>query len=72
MHDSLHDVVGDLDEFDELADEIEKSVGLMSGVSAPAFVDHTADPEAIPQRSMIVSEANRTRIRSYPILVDSD
>ena len=51
------DVVGDLDEFDELADEIEKSVGLMSGVSAPAFVDHTADPEAIPQRSMIVSES---------------
>jgi len=49
------DVVGDLDEFDELADEIEKSVGLMSGVSSPAFVDHTADPEAIPQRNMIVS-----------------
>lgn len=45
------DVVGDLDEFDELADEIEKGAGLMAGSSTPVFVDHTADPEAIPQRS---------------------
>ena len=44
------DVVGDLDEFDELADEIEKGAGLLAGSSAPVFVDHTADPEAIPQR----------------------
>lgn len=46
------DVVGDLDEFDELADEIEKGAGLMAGSSAPVFVDHTADPEAIPQRGV--------------------
>lgn len=45
------DVVGDLDEFDELADEIEQSAGLLSGVKTPTFVDHTADPEAIPQRA---------------------
>ena len=44
------DVVGDLDEFDELADEIEKGAGLMAGTGTPVFVDHTADPEAIPQR----------------------
>ena len=46
------DVVGDLDEFDELADEIEKGAGLLAGAGAPVFVDHTADPEAIPQRTM--------------------
>jgi len=46
------DVVGDLDEFDELADEIEKGAGLMAGTSTPVFVDHTADPEAIPQRTI--------------------
>jgi cell division septum initiation protein DivIVA len=45
------DVVGDLDEFDELADEIEKGAGLMAGTGTPVFVDHTADPEAIPQRT---------------------
>lgn len=44
------DVVGDLDEFDELADEIEKGAGLLAGSSTPAFVDYTTDPEAIPQR----------------------
>lgn len=55
------DVVGDLDEFDELADEIERSAGLLSGVSAPTFVDHTADPEAIPQRSIGVSESESER-----------
>lgn len=46
------DVVGDLDEFDELADEIEKGAGLMAGTGTPVFVDHTADPEAIPQRTI--------------------
>lgn len=45
------DVVGDLDEFDELADQIERGAGLTAGSSAPVFVDHTVDPEAIPQRS---------------------
>jgi hypothetical protein len=52
------DVVGDLDEFDALADEVEKSSGLMAGGKAPVFVDHTADPEAIPQRGLSDSVAS--------------
>lgn len=44
------DVVGNLDEFDELAEEIEKGAGLIAGVGTPVFVDHTKDPDAIPQR----------------------
>ena len=52
------DIVGDLDEFDELADEIERSAGILLGVNSPTFVDHTADPEAIPQRSTGISESD--------------
>ena len=55
------DVVGDLDEFDELAEEVELSVGLVTGETAPVFIDHTADPEAIPQRTAIViSDASKS------------
>ena len=56
------DVVGDLDEFDELADEIEKSAGLMSSTTAPTFVDHTADPDAIPQRNVGVDQVEEDQI----------
>ena len=50
------DVVGDLDEFDELAEEVERSAGLSGGALAPVFVDHTADPDAIPQRTLPTSD----------------
>lgn len=67
------DVVGDLDEFDELADEIEKGAGLMAGSSAPVFVDHTADPEAIPQRGVDrIEEVVEVVIETTEVMVVAD
>lgn len=70
------DVVGDLDEFDELADEIEKGAGLLTGSHSPVFVDHTADPDAIPQRSvadsLTDSETAETENLEKPELVPDD
>lgn len=72
------DVVGDLDEFDELADEIEKGAGLLTGAHTPVFVDHTADPDAIPQRSVADSPSDVEEVetesleQSEPNLDDVD
>lgn len=50
------DVVGDLAEFDDLSQEIARAAASVapSDPTEPVIFDHTKDPEAIPQRSMVI------------------
>ena len=50
---AANDVVGDLDEFDDLSNEVAHATGITKPVSenSNGFVDHTQDPEAIPQKT---------------------
>ena len=49
---AANDVVGDLAEFDDLSNEVAHATGITKPVSENSndFVDHTQDPEAIPQK----------------------
>jgi len=49
---AANDVVGDLAEFDDLSNEVAHATGITqpTSKSGTEFVDHTQDPEAIPQR----------------------
>lgn len=49
---AANDVVGDLAEFDDLSNEVAHATGITKPTSAGGsdFVDHTQDPEAIPQK----------------------
>ena len=49
---AANDVVGDLAEFDDLSNEVAHATGITqpTSTSGTEFVDHTQDPEAIPQR----------------------
>ena len=49
---AANDVVGDLAEFDDLSNEVAHATGITKPVSEDSndFVDHTQDPEAIPQK----------------------
>jgi DivIVA domain-containing protein len=49
---AANDVVGDLAEFDDLSNEVAHATGITKPVSenGNGFVDHTQDPEAIPQK----------------------
>lgn len=49
---AANDVVGDLAEFDDLSNEVAHATGITKPVSenSNGFVDHTEDPEAIPQK----------------------
>ena len=49
---AANDVVGDLAEFDDLSNEVAHATGITKPVSEnnSGFVDHTQDPEAIPQK----------------------
>jgi cell division septum initiation protein DivIVA len=49
---AANDVVGDLAEFDDLSNEVAHATGITKPTSASsnAFIDHTQDPEAIPQK----------------------
>jgi len=49
---AANDVVGDLAEFDDLSNEVAHATGITKPVSenSNGFVDHTQDPEAIPQK----------------------
>ncbi len=49
---AANDVVGDLAEFDDLSNEVAHATGITqpTSPSGTEFVDHTQDPEAIPQR----------------------
>ena len=49
---AANDVVGDLAEFDDLSNEVAHATGITKPTSASGsdFVDHTQDPEAIPQK----------------------
>jgi DivIVA domain-containing protein len=49
---AANDVVGDLAEFDDLSNEVAHATGITKPVSenSSGFVDHTQDPEAIPQK----------------------
>jgi hypothetical protein len=50
---AANDVVGDLAEFDDLSNEVAHATGITKPVSenSNGFVDHTQDPEAIPQKT---------------------
>ncbi len=50
---AANDVVGDLAEFDDLSNEVAHATGITKPTSAGGteFVDHTQDPDAIPQRT---------------------
>ena len=50
---AANDVVGDLAEFDDLSNEVAHATGITKPVSenGNGFVDHTQDPEAIPQKT---------------------
>lgn len=49
---AANDVVGDLAEFDDLSNEVAHATGITKPTSTSSndFVDHTQDPEAIPQK----------------------
>ena len=49
---AANDVVGDLAEFDDLSNEVAHATGITKPTSenSNGFVDHTQDPEAIPQK----------------------
>ena len=49
---AANDVVGDLAEFDDLSNEVAHATGITKPTNASSndFVDHTQDPEAIPQK----------------------
>ena len=49
---AANDVVGDLAEFDDLSNEVAHATGITKPVSenTSGFIDHTQDPEAIPQK----------------------
>ena len=49
---AANDVVGDLAEFDDLSNEVAHATGITKPTNATSndFVDHTQDPEAIPQK----------------------
>ena len=49
---AANDVVGDLAEFDDLSNEVAHATGITKPTNASGndFVDHTQDPEAIPQK----------------------
>ena len=55
---AANDVVGDLAEFDDLSNEVAHATGITKPVSenSNGFVDHTQDPEAIPQKVTDVVE----------------
>ena len=50
---AANDVVGDLAEFDDLSNEVAHATGITKPTNASGndFVDHTQDPEAIPQKT---------------------
>ena len=50
---AANDVVGDLAEFDDLSNEVAHATGITkpTNASSNGFVDHTQDPEAIPQKT---------------------
>ena len=49
---AANDVVGDLAEFDDLSNEVAHATGITkpAGENSSGFIDHTQDPEAIPQK----------------------
>jgi DivIVA domain-containing protein len=49
---AANDVVGDLAEFDDLSNEVAHATGITKPIieNSNGFVDHTQDPEAIPQK----------------------
>lgn len=50
---AANDVVGDLAEFDDLSNEVAHATGITKPTNAGSndFVDHTQDPDAIPQKT---------------------
>ena len=48
---AANDVVGDLDEFEELSEEVARASQMHAPAQGPVFFDHTKVPDAIPQRS---------------------
>jgi DivIVA domain-containing protein len=47
---AANDVVGDLDEFEELSEEVARASQMQTPQNGPVFFDHTKVPDAIPQR----------------------
>lgn len=47
---AANDVVGDLDEFEELSEEVARASQMQTPQQSPVFFDHTKVPDAIPQR----------------------
>ncbi|MFM9138617.1 MAG: hypothetical protein ACKOQZ_10955, partial [Actinomycetota bacterium] len=48
---AANDVVGDLDEFEELSEEVARASQMHAPAQGPVFFDHTKVPDAIPQRN---------------------
>jgi len=53
---AANDVVGDLDEFEELSEEVARASQMQAPAQGPVFFDHTKVPDAIPQRADEPSE----------------
>ena len=48
---AANEVVGDLDEFEELSEEVARASQMQGPTQGPVFFDHTKVPDAIPQRN---------------------
>ena len=55
---AANDVVGDLDEFEELSDEVSRASQMQIQQQGPVFFDHTKVPDAIPQRTEETAEVS--------------
>lgn len=53
---AANEVVGDLDEFEELSEEVARASQMQTPGQGPVFFDHTKVPDAIPQKTDESSE----------------
>lgn len=66
---AANDVVGDLDEFEELSEEVARASQMQTPQNGPVFFDHTKVPDAIPQRVDDIVQVD-TKISDEGVVVD--
>ena len=65
---AANDVVGDLDEFEELSEEVARASQVQTPGQGPVFFDHTKVPDAIPQKTDEPTEAQHDDVDAVIIV----
>ena len=67
---AANEVVGDLDEFEELSEEVARASQVQGPAQGPVFFDHTKVPDAIPQRNDEPEEPTINEVEVTAVLED--